>query len=173
MAGFRYWKWVWTANNGSSRTTVSELTASETIAGADQVAAATVTASSTFIGNVAANVQDSDTTTAWTSADFDTQRTLFVDFGSGNEKLLVEYEVSSHTAGAVTAAPKDWSIFYSSDNITYKPLGTVLGEVSWAAEETRLFTLPFVYVTWKSPHTMNVYKPKKINGNNFIRRRGL
>lgn len=68
---------------------------------------------------------------------------LMLDFGSGNEREIVEYTVGAYPTSTQTAArsANAWNLQASNDLVTWDTLDTVSGESGWTLGETRVFTL--------------------------------
>lgn len=68
---------------------------------------------------------------------------LGYDFGAGNEKIIVQYAVSSYPTSTQTnnRSPSNWTFEASNDGSTWDVLDTVAGETGWSTGETRTFTV--------------------------------
>lgn len=149
-AGYRFYRLAFQANNGAPNNVIgtNELGLRETQGGSSvAIGVGKATSSRNIMGG---NIEDAafDGTTG-TSGWYDTANNpvtgkwLMLDFGSGNEREIVEYTVGAYPTSTSTAArsPNAWSLQATNDMITWDTLDTVSGETGWTLGQTRVFTL--------------------------------
>jgi len=148
----RYWRIHITANNGDSFTGLSKIEMRESVggpnvcAGLDGSFAAASTAAASAV-NAFNDIVDEPLSNDW----YTTGTGIFpewirVDFGAGNSKSVVEVLLRSRNSAPASwgssQAPKDFSVQYSSDDVSYTTLFSVTNSTSWEPGESRVFTMP-------------------------------
>lgn len=141
MAAHRYWRVLVTKNNsevsGYQYVTIMELGLRTSIGGSSVATGGTASASSEAFGWVAANAFDGTTSgNGWIGSNdlVAPPQWLKYDFGSGNDKDIVEFKVATRS-GAVGVDrgqwPRDFALQYSDNNSTWTTLIEVGGETDW------------------------------------------
>jgi len=135
----RYWRLNWSENAGNaSYTGVAEIQFRESIGGPDETTGGVSDAETSLSGSDNAFLATGDYLTAngspigW----------LSYDFGSGNDKSIVEYTIAPHNSNSVQ--PMAWILEYSSDNTNWTTAATVTTEPDWSGLETRTYTTPML-----------------------------
>jgi len=91
--------------------------------GANVATGGTAGASSSYSSTYApAKAFDANTTTFWDSV-AGVPQSLWYDFGAGNDKAIVEYDLYPVT-GDANEIPTAWTFWYSDDNITLTTVHT-------------------------------------------------
>lgn len=142
VSGYRFYRWVISANNGRSAINVAEAQLRESIGGPNVAVSGAPYASSVWLG-AGVDVDkafDGDSGTYWSSANGVTSAELWYDHGTGGERSVVQYALQARS-NANDGSPKDWTFEGSNDLITWDTLDTVTGQTGWANGETRVFTL--------------------------------
>lgn len=135
MATHRYWRLNITAAKTDATGVVSihNLIFAESNGGPDTAAAGTMSANSAQSGLGASNATDGSYSTNWVSDVGAFPRIIQVDYGSssGGWKNIAEVRLACAAAWA-PQAPKDYTLDYSDDNLSWTTALTVTGETSWA-----------------------------------------
>jgi hypothetical protein len=129
MSAHRYWRVRVTATMGTY-VSILELQMRTSIGGSNVATGGTASASSTGFGWVAANAFDGSTSEpGWHSNGGlpGTAEWLKYDFGSGNDKDIVEFAMAARTAPN-NQNPVDFAFEYSDNDSTWTPLYTIVGE---------------------------------------------
>lgn len=148
MAAHRYWRVLFTAVNGSTIAGLTEVELRATPGGSDQTGPGLGTAISggDFGGSfVKANAFD-NTAAEWASP-FPSVPGAWIgwDFGVGVTAFVREVVLKSRTTDPTNGplqAPRDFSIEWSDDQVTWNSVWTVRNQTGWALAETRTFTDP-------------------------------
>lgn len=132
---FRYYRLWIAARDGSSNTTVKELTLHETSGGSNFATNHTgASANSVFSGTYpAAAAFDGNPATQWYSTTSSPPHWLRADFSTPHP--LEKYTIMGDAAGS----PSSWTLEGSNDGLYWTPLDTVTGETGWSANEVREF----------------------------------
>lgn len=117
-AAHRYWRIEWVAS--SDRPAIAEVEMRTTPGGADQCSGGTASASSySYFGSGdPAYAFDNDLNTRWLSNFGASPEWLQYDFGSGNDKEIVEIKLTSE-AGAWAGSPTAGRVLYSDDGSSF------------------------------------------------------
>jgi hypothetical protein len=140
MTAHRYWRLFITTSISNFDSQAAEIELRETASGSDVTGSGTASANSTEGGWPASNAFDNNNSTAWNSAGFaGVPVWIAYDFGSGNDKDIVEFtlRVRSDYAGN---APKDFSLQYSDDGVTWYSKISPASQTGWSTGEVRTFT---------------------------------
>lgn len=83
----------------------------------------------------------------WVTAAGQTTGWIALDLGTGNEKYIVQYGITSRNeaSSGSAASPRDWTFEGSNDGVNWVVLDTRANESGWAVNETRIYkvtTLP-------------------------------
>lgn len=95
------------------------------------------TASTTTSGSPAGNATDANNATAWSAAASTTSGWIAYHFTAAQD--IVEHAVTA-PAATMTNAPKNWTIQYSDDGVTWTTAAIVGGQTGWTTNEQRVFT---------------------------------
>lgn len=140
MAAHRYWRIFFDDTASTSWLEISEIEFRE-VSGVPQTpSGGTASASSIYgSGYEAARAFDGNNATVWSSATSQARNSwLKYDYGSGNEKEIVEYAVTCNTN---QYSPRGFFVQWSDDDIDWTTAGPVVsGEVSWTNKEQRVFS---------------------------------
>lgn len=141
-AGYRFYRWRITANNGRSAINVAEAQLRAALGGSNVATGGAPYATSVWplIGLGAASAFDGDPNTYWSSADGVTNAELWYDLGTRRERIIVQYALQARS-NANNGSPRDWVLEASNDLLTWDALDAVTGETGWANGEQRVFTL--------------------------------
>jgi hypothetical protein len=142
----RYWRvFVKAVAGGTSDVPVlSEVHFCTTVGGSTVTTGGTAIESShDAFGEVAANAFDGVLTTNWAPATSTMPQWVGYDFGSGNNKLIVQFSVRNRDNGGTPAnqSPTEFQLQYSDDSTTWTPVYAASGQTGWATGETRTFTV--------------------------------
>jgi hypothetical protein len=138
MAAHRYWRIYITSNtSGGPHLDCSEIEMRTSVGGADQCTGGTASASSEVGGFEASKAFDNSTGTTWYTPSSNLPAWVKYDFGSGNDKDIVEVAL---TCWSPNEHPRDWSLQYSDDNSTWTTLFAATSLTAWSANETRAFS---------------------------------
>lgn len=144
MAGHRYWRIYISATQDGTVPTLTELGLRTTAGGSSVATGGTALASAEYSGFApAGNAFDRNFTSAWTSSAAPAQW-LRYDFGAGNDKDIVQFEVRNvyhPNHNSIGSSPKDFLLQYSDDATSWTTALTVTSQTGWAFDETRLYTL--------------------------------
>lgn len=141
VSGYRFYRWVISANNGRGTIDVAEAQLRESIGGPNVATGGLPYATSVFSSSLSASAAfDGDSGTHWSSASGVTSAELWYDHGTGSERSVVQYALQARS-NANDGSPRDWVFEGSNDLITWDTLDTVTGQTGWANGETRVFTL--------------------------------
>lgn len=121
MAAHRYWRLRMV---GGATVRVSEVSMRTTVGGSNVATGGTPFASGTDAGSAASNAFDSNSSTHWSfAAGTGVQSHIGYDFGSGNDKDIVEVVAEFNSAISSTAnIPTSLRVEYSDDNVNWVPV---------------------------------------------------
>ena len=158
MAAHRYWRLYVTDNNdpsggpGSNRyyTSLIELEMFVTPGGANQCTGGTAIASSDYVGagwsknNAFDGVKNNDV--GWAANNAPLPVWLGYDFGSGNDKDIVEFAITARQdTGSLAQHPKNFVLQFSDDGDFWYDTMPITGQTGWTYNQTRTFDAdPFV-----------------------------
>jgi hypothetical protein len=145
MAAHRYWRvYISSVQDGSNYVSCMELEMHTSIGGASVCTGGTASASSDGFGWVPANAFDGSTAgNGWHSGNGalpGTVEWLKYDFGSGNDKDIVEFSYASRATFQTTQAPRDFQLQYSDDNSAWTTLIDRQFETAWTSGQTRTYS---------------------------------
>lgn len=141
----RYWRLLVSTNEvnsfevTSSTLAIAEIELRETISGSDVTGSGTASADSTSGGTTAADAFDNNTATKWSSGTAGYPHWIKYDFGSGNDKSIVEVALTSPSS-TPTQCARDFDVQWSDDDSAWTTAFSVYGEDQWTATETRVFS---------------------------------
>lgn len=140
MAAHRYWRFLFgEAMNGGGYITIGEVELRISVGGADQTGSGSSDSDSSYVGYPSSNAfanNGSSYVQSWVSTS-GYPHWLSYDFGSGNEKDIIEYTITSSSNH--NEAPLNWRLQYSDNNFDWTILRSeVVG--SWSDQETKTFS---------------------------------
>lgn len=139
-SGYRFYRLNFTLANGGGQYRIEEVQYRANVAGPDVTGAGKATENSLQgVSYISDRLYDDNLTTFWWSATGAEAAWVAYDFGSGREKAIAEYAITSSTAA--TEAPNAWTLEGSNDFETWDVLDTVTGETGWTSRETRVYSL--------------------------------
>lgn len=145
---YRYYRLNITANNGDINYIGSNTFAlRESVGGADAVqGSGGLGTVKTFLGETynAAKLFDNSNGTGWISVNpVAFPEWAQWDFGTGNEKVIVEYAVGAYPTSNATngRSPNAWTFQGSNDLSAWTDLDSQTGQTGWTLAELRVFTL--------------------------------
>lgn len=142
---FLFWRFNISANDGASdgfALAISEIQLREVLSGSDIAGGGTAFTSSTSGGlNVAAAAFDDNIDTFYSSGS-GAALPQTIGYELPLARAVVQYTVrSSDTAARRLRAPRDWTLQYSVDGVTWFTAHTVTGQTAWGDREERTFTV--------------------------------
>jgi hypothetical protein len=141
MPSARYWRILVNKTNGGN-VSCSELQMRTTAGGSNVATGGTASASNVFGGGFEADKAfDGNNSTIWATATL-AGTWIKYDFGSGNEKDIVEVTWRSRSDGFVDQNPSDFAIEYSTDDSVWNDAWRVHHTPFTSTGETRTFTKP-------------------------------
>ena len=135
-----YYRWVFTANNGDSRTSINELELYLAIGGATvHRNAGDITGPEENNSTLGLKNAFDGTTASWRVVSASPTVTKHFD----EDIVVVQYGIANGTptTSAAGRAPKDWTLQRSTDGSSWTTVSTVAGETAWTAGELRKFTI--------------------------------
>lgn len=152
MAAHRYWRLLISASvSDATYVVVPELELHSTIGGADQTGSGTASADSEYPDWPASKAFDDlviYTSGCWSNNSGGSfPHWLKYDFGSGQDKTIVEYTIQAHNDGAyLNQMPSDWEFQYSDNDSSWTTVDTRTGISSWSVSEVKTFTFSTLYL---------------------------
>lgn len=142
VAAHRYWQInISATESGSATPIIPEMELRTAIGGADQTGSGTASG----VGGTPASAFDNNTTTAWSSSgNFASLGgwQLSYDFGSGNNKEIVELAITTSASFTANQSPSAFKVQYSDDGKAWKTKWAVSSSTGWTQGITRTFTSP-------------------------------
>lgn len=144
MSAHRYWRIYVNGGPGSGWVSsdyarIAEVELRTSLSGSDQTGSGTASVSTSYDPSSfgADKAFDNNTGTEWISDGTHTAQWLKYDFGSGNNKDIVEYTIRcSNAAGSLV----NILFQYSDDNSSWTTVDTRTG-LSWSVPETKTFSV--------------------------------
>lgn len=136
-----WWRINVSANNGSTTAQFAELQFRQTAGTSVYPSGGTAAASSVYAaGYEADKLFDNNLTTTWSSNAAPPQ---WVNYHYGTPVLVVQVMMTAlNNASFTNQTPKDFTVEFSDDGVTWTTLWSVTGQTAWGASEVRLFTQP-------------------------------
>lgn len=157
----RYWRVYIEKVAGNSQAAAYEIQLRETVGGADVTGSGTASADTVSGVAVAAQAFDDNTSTAWVSvAATNVPHWIAYDFGTGNEKEIIEVTWHSYTSS--TRSPLTGRLEYSDDGTTWTTKFGFSG-LSWAANTQATILPPSPYIQVTKHHVYAVVESASIN----------
>lgn len=86
------------------------------------------------------NKSNVDTYDRWASANNGLPAWLKLDFGEGNEKIIVKYAITTILSSDTSQSPKSFTFEGSNDDINWTILDTRTNEINWSSGEKREYS---------------------------------
>jgi hypothetical protein len=141
MAAHRYWRFTF-SNPSSVNFGVGEVELRTSVGGSDQTGSGTASASSIYSGSYPASLafanDGSADANSWVSA-ASTSAWLMYDFGAGNAKDIVEFQITSPTTQAYMNRSPNFGLQYSDDNTNWTDIGYY--SATWTSNESKVFNV--------------------------------
>lgn len=146
MAAHRYWRLyiVDNINSGASGySSLIELEMFDVLAGTNLCTGGTPISTPEFTlsgwgkANAFDGVKNNDT--GWAAAWADHPCAVGYDFGSGNDKDIIQFAITVRSS-TLGQAPKTFWLQWSDDNVTWNSTQAFVDEPSWSSNETRTYT---------------------------------
>jgi F5/8 type C domain/NedA-like, galactose-binding domain len=159
MAAHRYWRInVTVGNAGAPYVGCAELGLRTNVGGLSVTSGGTASASENYPGLPPANAFDLSDATDWVSNGSALPQWLKYDFGSGNDKDIVEVEVVARAP--TTQTVNSFDVQYSDNNSSWTTLYSVAAAAAWGTSEHRVYTYASGYpatskVWWRVNCTAN------------------
>jgi hypothetical protein len=138
MAAHRYWRiYIHEKSGAATFSAIAELELRTSIGGADVTGSGTASANS-VTGGAAANAVDNNTGTIWGTSTGAVPHWWAYDFGSGQDKDIVELSITSRSSSA-GSAPGRFELQYSDDNTNWSTQLFCHVDTSWPISTTYVF----------------------------------
>lgn len=138
--GHRYWRLLIYMNGaGSGFTTIGEIELRASLGGSDETGSGTASANGTSGGTNAGQAFDNNTGTSWNSASGGFPQWIKYDFGSGNNKNIVQVAITARSS-TPTECVRDFDVQWSDDDSAWTTVFSIFGEFSWTTSEQRIYT---------------------------------
>lgn len=140
MAAHRYWRIRSPTRDPYG---LAEVEMRTSAGGADQTGSGTAIASGNYTGYPPSNCYDNNNSTLWTTFTVPLPsggHWIGYDFGSGNDKDIVEFTLRARNDGFHTEAPLDPIFEYSDDASTWTRAGDA-GGAAWTSGEVRTYNI--------------------------------
>lgn len=139
MAAHSYWRLNISANNGDTAyIQFAELQFRATVGGADQCSGGTAIGSSAYSTTPFSQAFDDNTTTTWAT---DTNvLSGWIGYAFAAPVEVLEYVVIAQSA-TLARSPKEWTLDYSDDGVTWTVLNALDGQTGWTASQIRTFAV--------------------------------
>jgi hypothetical protein len=139
--GSRYWRLLVSHTSVDNSTNIAEVQLRESAGGSDVTGSGTASGLGTPITGTAASAFDNNASTTYHSEIGTMPTWLQYDFGSGQDKAIVEVVIQAHPSNPAYS-PTDFDVQFSSNGSSWTTSWSVTGSTGWAAGETRTFTKP-------------------------------
>lgn len=151
MAAHRYWRFLFSASvSDPNYVTAGEIELHSTVGGADQTGSGTASADSEYTDWYASKAFADDgvnyTSQCWSSGS-GFPHWLKYDFGSGNDKSIVEYSIQTHNVESYLGdSPSSWEFQYSDNDSDWTTVDTQSGVTGWTVSSVKTFTFDTLYL---------------------------
>lgn len=136
----QYWRLDVTASINTLAVAVAEMKMMESIGGANVAIptnARTKASNGTMPNDPPRNAINGNPSNQWIQPG--SSGWMQVEFGKGRD--VREYSITARNDGYHGDSPKDWTLKYSFDGVTWVVADTVVGQPAWSSGETRTFTV--------------------------------
>lgn len=156
-----FWRLNITSTEAGANISIAEIEFLASTDGADQAVGGSPTVSSGRNGSLAAAAFDDDPSTYWNGGNEGGVDWIAYQFA--DPVLVAAINLQARSPDAATDAPKDFTVEFSDDGVTWEVAWTVTGQTGWIAGQVRQFVDPSteanVYVV-EAPKDGSLYARK-------------